>query len=272
VEDGKPPRFNVLQWDFVEFLHAMAPIPSKTDCDRYLASVPQAYIDGVVQFFNVNNYSFSMESLVVKSQKKFQMREQEREDMFKKHTEGATRQELVVPRTVDPARCKPDLIAPLLDQFAAARTSFSMRTGRQPVPINFDTFNDRNFSALDAVRSKTNYMKLFEKSPSAINEDVVQSFLMKKETRQDEEQSVDSQIEAIHESIRVDESENDKFSMIEELVLLLRDKDVKELEKRLHTLEAKPDLFTIVKGLLKKAMERFRIETSLPRPFVAMLM
>jgi hypothetical protein len=272
AEDGKPPRFDVLQWDFVDFLRAMAPIPSKADCDRYLASVPQPYIDSVVQFFNVNNYSFSMESLVVTSQKKFQVREQEREEMFKKHTEASTRQELIVPKTIDPVRCKPDLIAPLLDEFAAARTSFSMRTGRQQVAINFDTFNDRNFSSLDAVRSKTNYMKLFEKSPSAINEDVMQSFLMKQETRQEEEQSVGSQMEAIHESVRVDESENDRFSMIEELVLLLRDKDVKELEKRLHTLEAKPELFTIVKGLLKKAMERFRIEASLPRPFVVMLM
>jgi hypothetical protein len=272
AEEGKPPRFDVLQWEFVDFLRAMAPIPSKADCDKYLASVPQAYIDGVVQFFNVNNYSFSMESLVVKSQKKFQVREQEREEMFKKHTEASTRQELVVPKTIDPVRCKPGLIAALLDQFTAARTSFSMRTGRPQIAINFDTFNDRNFSSLDAVRSKTNFMKLFEKSPSAINEDVMQSFLMKQEARQDEEQLVDSQIEAIHESIRVDESENDRFSMIEEFVLLLRDKDVKELEKRLHTMEGKPELLTIVKGLLKKAMERFRIEPFLPRPFVVMLM
>jgi hypothetical protein len=58
--------------------------------------------------------------------------------------------------------------------------------------------------------------------------------------------------------------------MLEDMIVLLRGREVQELERKLHVLEASPDFAAIARALLLRVIERFRLE-HLPEPFVARL-
>jgi hypothetical protein len=163
-----------------------------------------------------------------------------------------------------------DAAVPLLEHGLLSHGAYSLRVPTEPMLCNLDTFDTRDFGSLDLVRSKFFVMKLYERSSSPISEDMLQSLLEKQQPKV-EEVSIDAQLEGIQESTKVDGVESDKITMIEDMIILLREKDVNELEKRLHQIEGNPALFAMVKLLLCKAMERFRIEPHLPRQFVISL-
>jgi hypothetical protein len=197
-------------------------------------------------------------------------REQERDEMFKQHADGRIN-EYVHNRCVDASRCGLDLIPPLIANGLLARGAYSLLTIREPIRCNLDTFDTREFASLELVRSKFNVMKLYERSSSPISEDMLQSLLAKQQPQKLEEVPSESRNDDIQDGTRPTDSEEQKLAMIEDLIILLRERDLPELDKRLHQIETNPLLYSTIRSLLRKTMERFRLEPLLPRPLVATL-
>jgi hypothetical protein len=165
-----------------------------------------------------------------------------------------------------------ELTGILLGQIRMAQCPTFLKTGRPATKVNADTVDDKPFLSLDALKAKMSPLKMYEKGRSPVSEDLLASFLAKPtpkpempaaEAAVDERLSVESEVAAVNVA--------DNISAAEEMIVLLREKDVKELERRLHLIEGNVDLLDAVRVLLAKAVERFQLGRSLPDAFKARL-
>jgi hypothetical protein len=160
----------------------------------------------------------------------------------------------------------------LLDRLWNTRYSYRVMGPKVRYSDNLDTFDQQTaVRALDEdFKGKSPWMKVYEKSTSPVSLDQLQSFLPKPEP--DEEAKQEPEITPRDDVQPVDlHIESDKFTTLKDLLILLRDKDIPELEQQLDLVEADPEFFSFVRDWLLKAMRRFKLEMYLPDALVARL-
>ena len=265
-------KLKVLPWNFMKLIDILAKgnnIPSKEDCDAYFGTVPVQYIDKTVQFFSENRWGFSAEAAERRQTKSTGQKKQEREDMFKRQDFHAQD----MPIFIDPTKMRTETLEDLMSQITLAKCQYRMRKTRTSIRINNDTIADDRFMILEEVKAKPqSYMRVFERSRSPVTGDMVRNFLAEKPAPAEKSQrAVIRPMQMETEAIPIDESGRDDITMLEDLVVLMRDKDTKEIERRIQEIQNNTELCSFVRSFLLKAMQRFRLERCLPDDFVSML-
>jgi hypothetical protein len=128
--------------------------------------------------------------------------------------------------------------------------------------------------ALEAVNGKLSVNRLLERSASPVNEERIKASLTKPEilkplvpiVQPGPKVVVESQPVEVHES-----PDANNVTMIEDLVVMLRERDLKQLEVRLEKIQKNPEVYGVVRNLLSKAVRRFRLENRLPDNLISKL-
>ena len=262
-------KLKMLPWNFTMLLDVLARgrnIPSKEDIDKYLGTVPVQYIDKTVQFLAENRWNFSAEAAEKKLRAAGQ-KKPERDDMNK-------RQDFCAPILIDPTKVSTEVLEDLMAQLTLAKCQYRMKKGKASIRINYDTISDDRFLLLEEVKPKPQaFMRVFERVQSPVTEDVIRGFLAEKTPVSEKHRKPVSNQEEKEpeESIHVDDTDRDEIAMLEDLVVLLRDKDTREIERRIQQIEGNKELCSFVRMFLLKTMQRFRLERCLPDAFVSML-
>ena len=248
----------LLPWNFKQLLTIMNPIPSKSECDAYLSTLPLPYIDIICKFFHDKGYEFTYPGNSSRFSKEGLKTRAKREAFYKMHF---FQNDFSQNYQIEYYQLDPESSKILLETSPQSKISYNLRKPNKNLKVNADTFDNRDFSSLRNIKPKDLTNMLFSMSPSKspISDEQVRYFLpKKKETKNEEEAAIAETLE----NITLDISNNDdgQLSMLEDLLVLLRDGETKQLEGELAKLQKNTELYPFVKKFLNKSLIRFHIK------------
>lgn len=258
----------LLPYNFLNLLQIMNPIPSKNACDEYLNNLPPPYYEGVTTFFKECQFEFS--SNPPKTKKEYLTRLRNREEFYNNHiTDNYSTN---TKSFLDPSRFSEKSLRAMLEMMPRIRTEFSVKKTFSKITISNDTIDDeKNFQSLEIVRPKYHSAIIYQRTQSPVHDNFIRSIMPKSKVTTTEEQILEvANTNEIIENLFEDESETDDITMLEDLLMLLRDREISELERRLKKMKENIEFFSFVKVYLLNSIKRFKIE-NLPNSFLALL-
>lgn len=268
VYENEHATLKLLPYNFMNLLQIMNPYPSKSALDAYVASLPPPYYEGIVTFFKENGFEFS--NIVPKSKKEHLKRLRDREEFFNAHIQDNYISHSQI--SLDPSRFSYESLSSLLETMPKARKSFSVKKSLCKITINKDTIDDeKTFQSLEIVLPKIRPTIIYQRTQSPIQDSFVKSIMPRLKTSTAEEKITEiANITEMVESIFEEDSETDNITMLEDLLMLLRDRESYELERRLKKMKENTEFFSFVKNFLLNSIKRFKIE-NLPQSLIALL-
>ncbi|KAH0787751.1 hypothetical protein GPJ56_008274 [Histomonas meleagridis] len=267
VNDKHVAELKVLPYNFPELLDTL-PTPARSDLDKYLGKLPLDYIGYVTKYFQECHFSynedFDKQKNIVKEQ-----RAKEKVDLYKLHRQQIS-EYLLLPQ-LDHKKISTPTLSTIFSEIPKVHNYETLTPKRTFIKLNSDTFDDIGFVSLEMVRSKVKPPTIYSKISSSVTDEFLNSLLPKEEEeekRVEIETKIERQIEAISDGLKVETDESDSISMLEDLLILLRERCINELEMNLRRLETNNELYDFIKQFLLKAIDRFQLESVLPEKFV----
>ncbi|OHT15963.1 hypothetical protein TRFO_13653 [Tritrichomonas foetus] len=247
----------LLPYNFKKLLQMMNPLPSKSHCDEYLSTIPWSYIEGIITFFTDNGFQFTPELSNRPKPKATLTKQRERDEFYKNH--NLLPEMMPTQTSIDSMKYCHNTLYTLLEEMPQSRCVFHLKKTQKPFAVSLDTIDDRNFQSLDVVRAKVSPMLIYQKISSPVSEDLVKSMMPRQNDTKEAQAEVAALTESI-ESLNSVDDDADQFVFLEDMLITLRERDTKELERRLLMLQKNVELYEFVKMFLLRAVRRFGLE------------
>lgn len=261
--------FKLLPYNFLFLLQNMNPLPSKSICDEYLNNLPQPYYDGIISFFRESRYEYS--DIAPKPKREFQARLRNREDFYK-NQDNINNNAIITKISLDPSRFSENSLRTLLNMMPKTRKDYLVKKTPCKIAISNDTIDDeKTFQSLEIVRPKYHSGIIYQRTQSQLRDNFIKSIMPKSAEAAPEEKAMEIvAVNQIYESMFDDDTEADDITLLEDLLILLRDRETTELERRLNKMKDNAEFFSFVKAFILNSIQRFNIE-KLPPSLISLL-
>ena len=233
VINEKEKRLYVLPYNFVKLLPLLKNICKKSDLNQYLSTLPNEYIDSVKAFLIKNKYEFDIP-------------DKHRNELPKLRDKDQLK---TVPEKNDLRKIPIHILSNVLNEITNEKQT-RLRVNNKIIKINYDTISNPKNPLLYKYNDPTNSSK------SPITPKMLDSLFKEHVTNNTKNEKEEEKKVEIEE---VQKQQKDDISILEEFLILLRERRFQEVIKMLDDYIKRKDFLLYLLKFINDSIKRFKI-------------